>query len=483
MNFEFSLIIKSSVFLLLTALLAGLFRKSSASICYMIWAAGLLAVLVLPVMSLFLPAIALPVLPPAAAPRIARLSLPVFVRTAPIAEVATAAGDIQTSVSKPSVVNSPRTPWLFIAWSIGAVLTVVRSLVGIRGVRQLKRASTAVANADWRELLSRLKRELSVFSAVDLRIGGSAIPPMTWGIVRHTILFPAAAADWTTVRIHDVMAHELAHLKRRDGLTQLFAQAACAIYWFNPLVWYAAYRLRIERERACDDQVLKLGANPEDYAAHLVEIARHVNAGLNPATLAMTHLAGLEKRLRLVLDTTRSRRTLSSRSTLLLMCFAALLTALTATGHLAAQVSTPKWAGTWKLNKERSNRQQDARLLEMFDSIGTATLKLEPTQGGVKWSSEIIGGRLNHRQYTETTLPLGVAIDFKDMPYFVRAFNGVVSGGTILVTSRADGSLQMELNYQSGGRSVIRYDTSSDGSLLTISVSPPDVAPIVFDKQ
>ena len=68
--------------------------------------------------------------------------------------------------------------------------------------------------------------------------------------------------------------HELTHIKRADRRTQAIAQLACAIYWFNPLVWYAAAGLARERERACDDEVLRFGATPSAYATLLLDLAR-----------------------------------------------------------------------------------------------------------------------------------------------------------------------------------------------------------------
>jgi hypothetical protein len=67
--------------------------------------------------------------------------------------------------------------------------------------------------------------------------------------------------------------HEFAHIKRNDFHTQSLAQFACAVYWFNPLVWFAAHQLRLERERACDDYVLLSGTSGADYATDLLEIA------------------------------------------------------------------------------------------------------------------------------------------------------------------------------------------------------------------
>ena len=79
--------------------------------------------------------------------------------------------------------------------------------------------------------------------------------PMVCGVWRPQIVMPRSAADWSDARCRVVVLHELAHIKRRDCLTQVVAQMVCATYWFNPIVWLAARRLRAERERACDDLV------------------------------------------------------------------------------------------------------------------------------------------------------------------------------------------------------------------------------------
>ena len=137
--------------------------------------------------------------------------------------------------------------------------------------------------------------------------------PMAWGIVRPAVLMPADADEWPGERLRIVLLHELAHVRRRDCLTHVLAQAACAVYWFHPLAWMAARRARAERERACDDLVLAAGTRGSDYAEELLQIARVMRAGRFPAvlagaTLAMAHRSQLEGRLLAILDPRMPRR-------------------------------------------------------------------------------------------------------------------------------------------------------------------------------
>ena len=131
--------------------------------------------------------------------------------------------------------------------------------------------------------------------------------PMAAGIFTPSVLMPEDANRWPLERLRIVLLHELAHVKRRDCLTHVIAQLACALHWFNPLAWIAARHIRTERERACDDLVLACGTRGSDYAEELLEIARVMRGGRYPAllagaTLAMAHRSQLEGRLMAILD-------------------------------------------------------------------------------------------------------------------------------------------------------------------------------------
>ncbi len=100
----------------------------------------------------------------------------------------------------------------------------------------------------------------------------------------------------------------------------MLAQAACAFYWFNPFVWHAARRLRVEREQACDDYVLSIGTKPSDYAHHLLEIARYLQERSvfqwsQTTTVAMARRSQLEGRLLAILSREGQRRAMSQLMT------------------------------------------------------------------------------------------------------------------------------------------------------------------------
>jgi hypothetical protein len=139
------------------------------------------------------------------------------------------------------------------------------------------------------------------------------IDPGGLGIFHCRLLLPLAARDWSGEQLRSVLLHELAHVKRRDAISLLLTQIACALHWFNPLVWVAAWRLGVERERACDDLVLASGVRPSAYAGHLLNIV----ADLSPARwtqacgLAMARKSSLEGRLIAVVSKNLNRRGVS----------------------------------------------------------------------------------------------------------------------------------------------------------------------------
>jgi len=152
------------------------------------------------------------------------------------------------------------------------------------------------------------------------------------------VMMPPSAAEWTIEARQAALVHELTHIKRADRRTQAIAQLACAIYWFNPLVWYAAAGLARERERACDDEVLRFGARPSAYATLLLDLARKPGSLWTPATaLSMARPSAIEGRLLSILaDAVRVPR----RTTRWLVGFSIVTITTTILGAQAAKPET-----------------------------------------------------------------------------------------------------------------------------------------------
>jgi uncharacterized protein (TIGR03435 family) len=103
----------------------------------------------------------------------------------------------------------------------------------------------------------------------------TAIEPGIFGIFRPRLMLPAGIEDrLTPEQLRAVIAHELCHVRRRDNLFAAVHMVVQALFWFHPLVWWIGARLIEERERACDEEVLRHGVDPEAYASGILEVCK-----------------------------------------------------------------------------------------------------------------------------------------------------------------------------------------------------------------
>jgi TonB family protein len=239
---------------------ALLWRRSPADVRHRLWATALLGVAVL----------ALPI------------TLPTAVRiVTPVQFAATALGD-----SAQAGWLGWLTYWRTI-WMVGVVLFTLRLLIGLARVARWTRDARPSGGV----LLSE-----------------HAATPLTWGFFRPVILFPPYTEAWTPEQRKLALLHEQAHVDRNDWLFQMIASAVQAVFWFHPLVWMACFQMRREAEAAADDRVLQSGANPPDYAAQLLAVARSMRGPTPLAAVPMTARQGLlESRVRAILERDRLR--------------------------------------------------------------------------------------------------------------------------------------------------------------------------------
>ncbi len=320
--------IKATLVLTAAAVASLALRRSSAAARHLAWCFGLAAALAMPVMTLALPGWSWRILPagaddghpaptstdhaPAPLPAEAIHSLRYldeseFEMNDDAVPEPTVPAPIATSAGTRWHIPAPSWSWLWAAWLAGALAVLSTPMAGHIALRRLTRDAGPITDPDWTDLLRDLSARLHLTRRVALLRSPLADMPMTWGGFRPVVLLPAEADSWSIDRRRAVLLHELAHVRRFDCLTQSIARAACALYWFNPLAWVAARRMRIERERACDDVVLLAGARASEYAVHLLEIARGLRAS-RAAAMAMARPSQLEGRLIAILDPNRRRR-------------------------------------------------------------------------------------------------------------------------------------------------------------------------------
>jgi beta-lactamase regulating signal transducer with metallopeptidase domain len=302
--------IKATALLAVAALVqAATFRRTSAAARHLIWALGMSAVLLLPILSLALPkwAVVYRVPPPEAAD------------AAPLAPAVETDERLHLSPASaaeiPAPVDSARPP-VGRAWPaaiagvyvLGVLVLLIRLAAQRRTVRRLARESMELLDPEWARLLCESAASMGIRRPVCLLRSRECNMPMSFGTRRSAILIPATADTWPEDRRRAVLLHELAHVARYDCLTQLLALGACTMYWFHPAAWWAARRLRIERELACDDRVISAGARPREYAGHLLDIAYSFGRHRAPAlAVPMARPRQLEGRMLAVLDAARNR--------------------------------------------------------------------------------------------------------------------------------------------------------------------------------
>lgn len=371
--------LKGAVLVLVAAGAAYLLRRRSASSRHAVWTAAVVGHLAIPALVLILPAWKMPLLPaapwmlsasPSASGAFERApassgqvnaSAPATNsgaanNTNPVASVPATGGPKVTStgVPGPSVSGATRDvknangsvtpppastpvrsgiiPVLATIWFVGALLVLLRLAIGTWRVGQLAREGARVEDGMWLSLAQRLANRLGVTRPLILLRGNRLAVPVTWGIVYPAVLLPQDSDTWTEERKRFVLVHEMAHVKRFDALTQLLAQVALAVFWFDPLVWVATHQMRVEREHACDDYVLRDGTTPSLYAGELLEMVRsigtpsHDRAAPAFAALAMARRSEFEGRMLAILDPRLDRQTLQKRGTLMTAVIVALLT-------------------------------------------------------------------------------------------------------------------------------------------------------------
>lgn len=339
LNYLFAASVVAATLTVLSWLIIKLGRIRAAVYRHMVWLYCLIGVAVLPPLWLYGPKLTLAILPAKHA-QLQPVANTVEI-AAEVRQVGSPAGHLKMLPAKsplgsPPGVDSPRPsavqpaaevaaqarasfptkPLLAGLWLAGFGFMLTRLAVGWHRLRRIRRSATPVIETDKTARMNR--RGTTILLSCQINT------PVCFGVFRTTIILPRDMyANSGKEEMRMVLSHELAHVERRDYLTNIFQSFLEAVFFFHPLVWYASRQLINEREQVCDNSVLARGATANDYAKLLSSLAEQGFEKFRLHGVALFE-GGLLKRIRSLLDPRRIRLTNLRRITAGCVAFLAL---------------------------------------------------------------------------------------------------------------------------------------------------------------
>lgn len=156
----------------------------------------------------------------------------------------------------------------------------------------------------WRRLRTAVRTGRPVTIEIGIRVISSPalLEPGVFGVFRPVLLLPEGISErLQPAQWKAILAHELCHVRHRDNLAAAIHMFTEAIFWFHPLVWWMEKHMVGERERACDEEVLRLGSAPRDYAESILNVCKLYVESPLPCVSGVTG-ANLKQRIAAIMN-------------------------------------------------------------------------------------------------------------------------------------------------------------------------------------
>jgi beta-lactamase regulating signal transducer with metallopeptidase domain len=171
-------------------------------------------------------------------------------------------------------------------WLFGAILFLFRLISQFAEIRNLRKTSLPFENLVIQTLTDRLVATLGISRKIEIRTTGKAHSPLTFGVMTPVILLPIALVfQLSPAHLEAVIAHELAHVKRNDYLSNLLLSTLEVLFFFHPCYWWMSQSVKELRENAADELALKAGISSADLANALAEVLQF--ASQHPPELSL----------------------------------------------------------------------------------------------------------------------------------------------------------------------------------------------------
>jgi beta-lactamase regulating signal transducer with metallopeptidase domain len=196
-------------------------------------------------------------------------------------------------------------------WLAGSVLVLAVTLWRVVRFNRLLTRASAAAPLEVQRLAQDVGRRLGLRRTPTVYTARARLSPMVWWVGgRVRVVLPADVADTMPAsQLRWVLAHELAHVRRRDHAVRWIEWLACVGFWWNPAAWWARRNLRANEEACCDALVLGCLAGTHDTPKHYADaILRVVESlalpALRPPAIASEINSGgtLERRFEMILS-------------------------------------------------------------------------------------------------------------------------------------------------------------------------------------
>jgi bla regulator protein BlaR1 len=162
---------------------------------------------------------------------------------------------------------------LAVAWICGSTVVLLVWLARWRRVSEAMKNAVPLREGREVDALRRLEKAGGLRRRIEIFLSRASLEPGILGIARPVLVWPEGISErLEDAHLEAIVAHEVWHVLRNDNLAAAVHMVVEAIFWFHPLVWWLGARMVDERERACDEEVLQRGSQPQVYAESILKI-------------------------------------------------------------------------------------------------------------------------------------------------------------------------------------------------------------------